>query len=48
MKYTNELMESFRKEFEENSWRHPKDFDLKIPGEVRVQWETLKHKKEEK
>ena len=36
MKYTNNLTESFRREFEGSAWRHPKEHDLQILGDLRV------------
>ena len=43
MKYTNDLMKSFRKEFIGNAWRHPEQHDLKITdkGDLMARWSNL-------
>ena len=46
MKYTNDLMESFREEFKENAWRHPKEHDLQISGDLKAKWDQLEEELE--
>ena len=41
MKYTNNLTELFRREFEGNAWRHPKEHDLQISGDLKAKWDQL-------